>query len=115
VEASGLVPTWISFIAALTAVFIEIINPVFCLGAVAVITAVIAIVGLPFFTNLNFYSFSKQASRKSICRGRTGAECASSLVIILNLIIILILAAVWLLTDPSSDVAAFRRALLIGQ
>jgi hypothetical protein len=110
-EASGLVPTWISFIAGLTAVFIEIIDPVWCLGIVAVITAVTAILGLSFFTQLNFYTFSKDASRHSICRGHTGAECASNIVIIFNVIIIFIIAAVWLLTDPSPGIAALRHAL----
>jgi hypothetical protein len=110
-EASGLVPTWISFTAALTAVFIDIIDPLLCLIIVTISTAVTAILGFSFFARLNFYTFSKDASRQSICRGRTGAECASRIVMILNAIIIFILLGIWLLTDPSPKIAALRHSL----
>jgi hypothetical protein len=86
-EASGLVPTWISFSVALTAAFIDIIQPLLCLVIVTLSTAVTAILGLSFFAKLDFYTFSKDASRRCICRGPTWAECASNTVMILIAII----------------------------
>jgi hypothetical protein len=110
-EASGLVPTWISFITGLTAVFIDIVDPKYWLGIVtlvAVITAISAIYGISFFAQLNYYAFDKQASRRRICRRRTGTKCASCIMIIANLIIIFVVAAFWLLTDPTAGAAALR-------
>jgi hypothetical protein len=119
-EASGLVPTWISFSVALTAAFIDIIQPqpLLCMVIVTLSTAVTAIVGLSFFARLDFYTFSKDASRRWICRGRTGAECASNTVMILNAIIIFTLTVVWLLTDPKiatlcDAAAAYSKAIAL--
>ena len=84
-EASGLVPTWISFITAVTAVLVEEIDPKWWIGiivAVAVITAISAFFGIAFFTTLNYYEFGKEASRYPICGNRTGADCASNIVIL---------------------------------
>jgi hypothetical protein len=108
-EASGLVPTWISFITGLTAVSMEIVDPKYWLvivAVVAVITAITAIYGISFFSALNYYEFDHFASRSRICRRHTGAKCASHIMIIANIIIIFVLAVVWLLTNPLAGAAA---------
>jgi hypothetical protein len=110
-EASGLVPTWISFITGITAVLVEVIDPKWWIGiivAVAVITAISAFFGIGFFTSINYYVFGKEASRYRICRNRTGADCASNIVIIANLIIFFILLGFWFLTDTSAGAAILR-------
>ena len=110
-EASGLVPTWISFITGLTAVLIDIVEPKYWLvivTVVAIVTAITAIYGISFFSKINYYKFDKQKSDYRICRERTGTKCASCMMIIANLIIIFVVAAVWLLTDPTAGAAALR-------
>jgi hypothetical protein len=73
-EFSGIVPTWISITTGLTAAFLEIVDPVWCLGIVAITTAIAAIIVLSFVGNLNFHDFGIKASNRAICGGRTGAK-----------------------------------------
>src|SRR5271166_6637456 len=70
-EASGLVPTWIGVISGLTAVAIEIVDPVVCITVVAIVTAATAIYGFRFFSALNFYLFGNAAAAWIGCRAGT--------------------------------------------
>jgi len=107
-EISGLIPTWVGVITGLTAVFIEIVDPALCLAAVAVITAVTAVFGFRFFSVVNYAEFGMMASRTSICKGRTGSECISAFMILINFVVIVIMIAAWFLTDTSIGGKALR-------
>lgn len=98
-EASGLVPTWIGVISALTAVFIDIVDPVICLSVVAIVTAITAIYGFSFFATLDLYQFGNRAAQCFGCGTLFRAECASRWVIVLNGMVAVVVIAVWLWTS----------------
>jgi hypothetical protein len=106
-EASGLVPTWISVTSGFTAVTVEIVNPVVCVVAVAIVTGAIAIYGFRFFSTLNFYLFGNTAGTWIGCRRTdTKAECVSRGVIVLNGLVVVAVIAVWLFTSAHPQPAA---------
>jgi hypothetical protein len=106
-EASGLVPTWIGVISGFTAVAIEIVDPVVCVVAVAIVTAATAIYGFRFFSALNFYLFGNTAATWIGCRRTdTKAECVSRGVIVLNGLVAAAVIAVWLFTSAHPQPAA---------
>jgi len=114
-EASGLVPTWIGVISALTAVFIDIVDPIVCLSVVAVATAVTAILGVSFFAGLNLYLFGNRAAERFGCPTGTRSECASRWVIVLNGVVAAVVVAVWLYPFvPWASLSSIGRALIGG-
>jgi hypothetical protein len=101
-EASGLIPTWISFVIGISSVLVEIVNPCVLISFILAFTILSSLFSIPFFTQLNYFVFGAQASRWRICRGRTGAECASRGVIFLNLLVMLLVVGDYLYTDAGA-------------